>query len=138
MADDFGQYISLLIYLYSNIRWLCDWPNRPACRVDKASILLRVEEACSLIFQLHTASSSSARVAGAMLVNQGGNSSPHAHFKLIPVNRSSSSGAFRPRFPDLSVSRAQARIGGAIPRDKFLEPFLKRRLRAVAEQLSCF
>jgi len=37
-----------------------------------------------------------------------------------------------------SVSRALAWIGGAIPRDKFLETFLQRCLRAVAEQLFGF
>ena len=42
------------------------------------------------------------------------------------------------QFPNPPVSRAPARIGGAIPRDKFLETFLQRCLRAVAEQLPGF
>jgi len=37
-----------------------------------------------------------------------------------------------------SASRPLARFGGAIPRDKFLETFLQRGLRAVAEELSSF
>jgi hypothetical protein len=43
-------------------------PTRFLC--NEVSILLRVEEASSLIFQLHTASTSSSRVAGTILLNQ--------------------------------------------------------------------